>query len=197
MPIKVDSLEFMHSFLKRPPIEEESRHSTPNREFQSLTDESIMEVNRPIPFQYNPFGLPLPYDEVTVSFKRCGSHYSVAFLIDAKRPDVFTFRGFGEALAEKKYKLVSMSPGRNAMILNASGDVAFTIKAVNNDLLRLVCMGTAGAHTRDLPEDPSIFIKEVGTLEVVANSFLECQLRSIRDAEGVDELLKGMVYLNP
>ncbi len=197
MPLKVDSLEFMHSFLKRPPIDENHGYSTPNNEFQSLDSEGILTINRPIAFQYNSFGLPLPYDEVTISFKRFGPYYSACFLVDAKKPDVFTFRGLAEALAEKKYKFVSLSPGKNALIFNGSGDIVFTIKAVNSDSLRLVSMGTAGVHTRVLPEDSDIFIKEVGTLESVANSFLECQLRSIRDAEGVEEILKGMIYLNP
>ena len=191
MPIKVDSLEFMHGFMKRPPVEES------HREWSSVNPDGILEVNKPIIFQYNPIGLPFPFDEVAVTFKRCGTHYSAFFLIDSKQPDIFTFEGLGETLEEKRYKFVPLSSGKNALVYSAQGDIAFTIKSANGGLLRLISMGTAGAHTRDLQEDPDIFIKEIGTLEAVANIFLESQLRQFINNPGVADFLKGVLYLNP
>lgn len=199
MRIKIDSLEALHQLLRRPPIDE---RLLPGDEWKRKTEEHEIKRVAPFGFQYQTTGLVYPLDDVTSIFKKFGDSYSCAIAIDSLDKTVFhgIHHKLSEAIHSSGYTFLRKNPltdDSTGHIFNGKGDCVFSLLSANNGFLRVLSMGTAGSHTRDLPDNVDKFIQEVGTLENLANVFIECLLNPFSKRDDIKYLDDKVLYLNP
>jgi len=192
MEIEIGSLDVPYEILSN--LKDENVTIGDN---ESEPDKSVMRG-----VQYGQSMLVYPFDDASIRFKRFGDNYSASIIFDALDEKLFTTdtQMFEIAVEAADYKFIPQnlkSSRFQGYLLNARKEKSFALRIINQGTVQVISMGAHGTETYRFPDSEDHFRRHIGSLERIANIYINSILKAYSDREEVRFFEDQIIPLHP
>lgn len=195
MKIKVNSLEYMHSYLNKIHLFRQDEGES----WKSGGDDDLEKLRRVNGYRYEPAQLPNPLKFLGIQFYRMDEVYYATFFISSR--DASAFKGLSTRLAPafaqaKKVFIPTSEDGLGYLLSpDAKESAVSIISSGEHGEHRELCIGKGGAVPRVFG-DLQDFMMDVAELTSAANVFLKTNIDSLVESHKIKSFPDIELHLN-
>ncbi len=157
-------------------------------------DPDVERVRSTAEVRYRPASLPSPLHSGGLIVSRKDNVYQATFVLEARKAEIFRNSSgrLVQQFAEREEIYIPTSNNATGYLLDANNQPFIGVFDVNNDEVRLICMGSHGAVQRQF-RDLETFERELKRLEQITNVFVNGVIPSCANSPEFKDLT---VYLS-